>query len=90
MRRILDLYSPAHEVRNQIESGPCLAPFLLDILWQIDGEGMKAFVYHHLYPFDPLSELCRKAVYRHMDATGESVAVEIESLPSALFEVDGV
>ena len=68
MRRILDLYSPAAQVRADLERGPCLAPFLLDVLWQVDGKRMKAFVYDHLHPFDLLEDLCRRAVHRHMDA----------------------
>ncbi len=82
MRRILDLYSPAAQVHADLERGPCLGPFLLDVLWQVDGEGMETFVYRHLHPFDKLSNLCRKAIYRHL-ATAEDVFV-------APFEDDGV
>lgn len=61
-----ELYTPLAEVQSQIERGPVLAPFLLDVLWGCDEDMMERFVYKHLDPFDVLSSLSRKAIYRHL------------------------
>ncbi len=67
MNRILDLYSPAAQVRADLEKGPVLAPFMLDAVAQIaEDELMDSFLSKHDSPFDCLNKLVRLFRYRHL------------------------